>query len=535
MAYLCHRLLYIMSRPAISVRLPREIAITFADNPQDDIYQKAVYDGLWNGAPSWTVSCPNGNCTFPPFKSLSWCSECVDVTDYVIMTGDGMNIDFLHPLNVSAGYENFDWAQADYQLNIDMGTTFVVDQPLNTYNAGELQIALDDTSSNLEAFLHVPTSHVWAPTMYKWEAGGVDARRVGNLLRPATSLAHVDLEYDRFSPFKNVTVKRASICALNPCLREYNVRVTAGRVETTVLRTEYGVLASSVPGFNTASLSPYDDEPVCWVANSTSVSSDSANSTSPLPPGKSFCDQGTYQWTICDVDTSFIICDFDAVGQAQMVQDALLGNRSDVSCLQGPNSSFFSMEKTHNPVHVANASQGDNITRLSYIPPWSSRSSYDEESWQSPAYRHALSGQNGSSLERTLEDIAASLTVALQSAAGADPNGARILGQTAVIEAYVHVRWLWLIYPATILALGILFVGWTIVVTSLASSPSIATSDIGYGKRLWKSSSLALIYHGPANLTPETRSEARDIAKMETMAKRTTLRYERGEMLILEE
>ena len=447
------------------------------------------------------------------------------------MTGDGMNIDFLHPLNVSAGYENYDWAQADYVLTVDM-ETFLVDQPLSTYNAGELQIELVE-SSNLQAFLHVPISHVWAPTIHKWEVG-VEARRLSNLWRPATSLAHVDLDYDRFTPFKNVTVKRASICALNPCLREYTIRVNAGRVETTILRTEYGAFASSVPGFSTVSLS---DNPVCWVSNYTSVSSASANPTIPssLPPGKSFCDQGVDQWTICDVDTTFIICDFDAVRQAQIVQDALLGNKSEISCLQGPNSSFFSIDKTHNPVHVANASQGDNIIRLSYIPPWSLRSSYDEESYQSPAYRHVLYGQNGSSLERTLEDIAASLTVALQSQAGANPDGARIFGQTAVIEAYVHVRWLWIIYPAVILSMGILFVGWTIVATSVAASPSIAGPDIGYGKRLWKSSTLALIYHGPTNLSPESRNEARDIATMENMAKRTTVRYERGEMLIAEE
>ena len=41
-----------------------------------------------------TFSCPNGDCAFPPSKSLSWCSQCVDPVDEVAVEGDDMNIDF---------------------------------------------------------------------------------------------------------------------------------------------------------------------------------------------------------------------------------------------------------------------------------------------------------------------------------------------------------------------------------------------------------------------------------------------------------
>ena len=166
--------------------------------------------------------------------------------------------------------------------------------------------------------------------------------------------------------------------------------------------------------------------------------------------------------------------------------------------------------------------------------PWSWQE-YDEEQFSSSAYSHALFGGNGSSLETTLENIAASLTVALQTAAGGDSNGARILGQTAVVEAYVHVRWIWIIYPALILAMGILFVGWTIIATTLAVGKSRGGPNIAHGKNLWKSSSLALIYHGPVNLTHDTRNEATSITVMEKLAKHATVRFDNRQMLIVEE
>ena len=446
-----------------------------------------------------------------------------------------MNIDFAHPMNTSAGISSYTWAQADYILAINTGK-LDSDAPFYTYNAGEY---IQDGTTNLQTFLRVPTSHVWdlwplgtGDTLYKWSFGEKNGR-FGNLWRSGVTLGQVTLDYDRFTPFQSPTVRHSSVCVMNPCLREYAVSVRAGRVETAILSTEYGVLASNIPGFNTSSDAPVTT--TCWAGNYTNITSAPANpfDESSLPLGASFCDGGEERWTLCDVDTEYIICDSDALRQAQMVTEAVVGNKSETSCLQGPKSAFFSMNKTDNPVHVQNASQFSDPPKLSYIVPWDWRN-YAEEQYSSSAYRHALFSGNGTTLETTLENIAASLSIALQTSAGSDSNGARVFGQTAVIEAYVHVRWLWIIYPAIILAIGIFFVLWTIIATSMTTGPSTGPT-IGSGRSLWKSSTLALVYHGPANLPPGMRAEAENIEAMERMAKHTRVRFDHGQMVIIED
>jgi len=123
----------------------------------DDIFQQAVYNGLWNGPPQWNVSCPNGNCTFPPVKSLSWCSQCVDASNEVVMAGDGMNIDFGYdPANGTLNIDGTQgWAYAYYGLTINTGQ-FDVDVALNSSNAAQY---IQD-GANYQVYLYVPTSYV---------------------------------------------------------------------------------------------------------------------------------------------------------------------------------------------------------------------------------------------------------------------------------------------------------------------------------------------------------------------------------------
>jgi hypothetical protein len=168
------------------------------------------------------------------------------------------------------------------------------------------------------------------------------------------------------------------------------------------------------------------------------------------------------------------------------------------------------MSKTDHPVSVRNAPQGDNVTQLSYIEPWSWQN-YPTEQYFSSAYRHAL--VNGS-LENTLNNVAAALTVALQRA-----GGSRVHGQTAVTEAYIHVHWFWIVYPAAILLLGLVFVAW-IIIASGGGNREVS------GASLWKSSSLALLYHGLVDVSHETRLAAGNVVAMETLARQTQVRFD---------
>lgn len=479
----------------------------------DDIFQQAVYNGLWNGPPQWNVSCPNGNCTFPPITSLSWCSQCVDASNEVAMAGDGMNIDFGYdPPNITLnpdGSKGFNWAYAHYGLTINTGQ-FELDVTLNSSNAAEYETPAPYSSTwsqvSLQVSLYVPTSHIWdiypGWAMYRWDPGTVSGR-FGNIGRPAVSLGHVELGYDRYVPFRNLTVRRGSVCALNPCLREYAISVEAGRVSTTVLSTDYGVIAQYIPGVNSSS--PFAPAPSCWVGNYTNIT---------FTDNATICDLGGTSWPACDVDTTYMICDVDAMRQAQIVTDALVGNQSAASLLQGPASAFVSMSKTDHPISAQritrNTLNGTNITQLSYIEPWSWQN-YPTEQYSSSAYRHALvSG----SLENTLDNIAAALTVALQRA-----GGSRVHGQTSVTGAYIHVHWFWIIYPVVILLLGLVFVAWTII-GSGGGNREVS------GASLWKSSSLALLYHGLVDVSHETRLAAGNVVAMETLARQMQVQFD---------
>jgi hypothetical protein len=453
------------------------------------------------------------------------------------MTGDNMEIDFLNASDMIGGYK---WAQADYELTMNL-EQLQDNVHYRTFNAGEFAASDPlNLAENVQAFLRIPVSHVWdlwpqgtGGTLYKWDLGEYNGR-FGNVWRAAVTLGHVDLDYERFVPFKNTTIRRGQVCVMNPCLRQYAIRVEAGRIETSILDTKFGVFASHIPGFND-SRSRISETSMCWVGSYRNRSSALADpfDESLLPPGASFCDTGYGTVTICDVDPKFVICDVDALRQAQMVTEALVGNKTDVSCLRGSGSAFTSMNKTHDPVHVQNTTLSSWPEKLSYVVPWDFRN-YDQETYFSSAYSHALFGTDGSSLESTLENIAASLTVALQTAAGIDSIGARVLGQTTIFEAYVHVRWIWLLYPVTILTAGISFIAWTIIAGFL--SEITATGSHGrQGKNLWKSNSLALIYHGPVNMTQESRDEATSISIMEEMAKDTTISMENGQMLVVEQ
>ena len=53
-----------------------------------------------------------------------------------------------------------------------------------------------------------------------------------------------------------------------------------------------------------------------------------------------------------------------------------------------------------------------------------------------------------------------------------------------IAETYVHVRWIWFTYPATVVALALLYLVGTITETTYR--------DV----LIWKSSNLAMLFHG---------------------------------------
>ena len=119
---------------------------------------------------------------------------------------------------------------------------------------------------------------------------------------------------------------------------------------------------------------------------------------------------------------------------------------------------------------------------------------------------HAL--YNTDNCSKSMENLATSMTNNIRQQNNSDSSPFK--GVAHQTETYVHVRWLWFAYPATVLALSLLYLLGTIMESR--------NRDI----LIWKSSNLALLLHGqglqlsknghvPVNTLSEMNEMANDI------------------------
>lgn len=72
----------------------------FAPTGIDNLALGAINAGLWADGFDIDPICPSGNCTWAPFDSVGWCSQCEDITPSAVLTGcDKVS---LHPDNYTA-------------------------------------------------------------------------------------------------------------------------------------------------------------------------------------------------------------------------------------------------------------------------------------------------------------------------------------------------------------------------------------------------------------------------------------------------
>lgn len=110
----------------------------------------------------------------------------------------------------------------------------------------------------------------------------------------------------------------------------------------------------------------------------------------------------------------------------------------------------------------------------------------DENTWVGPIWSELSVANTGTykrianvGFERTLSNMAASLTKL-----GLDKSNSGVKGIMFRDEVFVSVQWPWLILPALLVIIGTIFLTVTIVASKKGNTP------------LWKSSVLALLYHG---------------------------------------
>ncbi|KAL4886121.1 hypothetical protein BJY04DRAFT_213656 [Aspergillus karnatakaensis] len=113
-------------------------------------------------------------------------------------------------------------------------------------------------------------------------------------------------------------------------------------------------------------------------------------------------------------------------------------------------------------------------------------------------------------LEPFMEKLAASL-----SALAMEDSDATVSGTVYDTEVYVEVQWLWIVFPGALVLLANLFLAVTILLNRRGRMP------------LWKSSTLALLYHGLERIEQDERWYE-TASGMEQKASGVDVRLERG-------
>ena len=206
----------------------------------------AIHVGMWTSNFDLNPSCPSGNCTWPPFLSIGWCSQCEDITSQATLANC---TDMPNDTDPAEPYE--------YPCNVTV--------PQGDWSASPIKI--EKTPYPGSAYIQIPQDIVWevGRKMHGVFAGVTDPMFViayAQLTSPPDETSH---------PTKDLKVKEATQCAMSPCTRTYSVSVSDGAPDTHL----------SPPDWGTMNYVDKCTDEICWHAEHRS---ESTNTTSVISP-----------------------------------------------------------------------------------------------------------------------------------------------------------------------------------------------------------------------------------------------------------
>jgi hypothetical protein len=399
-----------------------------------------------------TPTCSTGNCTWPQFTSLGYCSKCGDTTaetssdcSSVVGSWNGTG-DLTCEIFPEQGYPATVW------------------QGRNVPNMRQIQLQTYDSAGSIVWKVHETTG--WASN-----DAVVDPNRTRDL-KPNSSFqsgysflgvespmfvfAYAVFEQESIETSDNRTdlgllhtidipvLIKAETCVITPCKRTYELSMEAGKVKTVVVDTDYGV--SEVLG---RPYYTYDGER-CW------RTSDYRGTADPLPnescvPEDSRTVNGCYQG---QATSGHIFCNSMGARYGTNVTDT-------IGLLGRQRGSYY-----------------DNYHDLDYD------TSDSEKVVTGMEFGFPMKADTGQTIKANnfsylMERIAAAMTQA-----ELDNSTTLILGNMTTLVVHVDVAWYWFILPATLNVVAILLL--------------LATAVLSHRRKtqLWKSSTLALLYHG---------------------------------------
>ena len=451
---------------------PRNLAYTHHMIPNTEL-TRVIEAGAWSTPKLFDREpiCSTGQCSWPTFQSIGWCSKCENLTNsatlnnckFSDLANEKLNVSDHCVLDLGHG-DNFSLfrdldshatrAVSDHNLTgtrYNMTFTSDVIWPLSYGNAGTYLIHL-----NVPGLSSKPTTilDVRNPLI---AIGHASVELVGNYDRAGVALASQDSNILR--------IAEASQCILQPCEKTLTVTKVNGTSTWNDDHTNFGIIVPGrAPSLDAAIDRGQNYTALCWKAEAGDLDlvQFDAEHYSADSSKKAFCPVEDYAYEI---------------------QKSLQGQYN-----QELQVIMFDDGKSNALSYSSEASDYKN-ERSNTVGPESTRS-----------------------LEQRVESIATALTNW-----GLQTTNDTVRGDAIGEESYVHVRWKWIILPA-VLELASL----TLLVVTIIHS---RREDVP----LWKTSALALIYHGVDELRGRETLATERLSSMEVTAKTTDVQLIKSE------
>jgi hypothetical protein len=433
--------------------------------------------------------CPTGNCTWPEFKSLGYCSKCGDTTadTSVICSAAFDNWDAnsnetceVHPDQgyPATVYQTIFTDSTNYSYSKLDSIIWLVRQ---TYDFGLKNDALYEPFVTLDP---VPESAFQSVTGAQYSYLGVENPML--VLAYASFEGDAYLDLDRDYPLNGSSapvLAKAETCIITPCERTYRLSMIAGQLQTVVLDTDYGVSEIVKRPIVTAgsNITLLQTE-LCWRTTSYRRGSDAP--VEECSQGNSDQEHSNSAMTAChehggDSNSGSNFCTIDGLPLNGAGRIGLLGRTGITVTWQDGHWNW----DTEHP-----AEELDVITMG--FPTRGKPTS------------QAVQAHNFSYL---VERMAASMTKA-----ELDNSTTLVYGNVTTSTVRVEVAWYWFVPPAALNVLAILL----LLATAILSHR--------HKTRLWKSSTLALLYHGLEDPEPAPDLTMARISEMDRWASRTS-------------
>lgn len=218
-----------------------------------NVKASAFYLGIWTKDFNIQPTCPSGNCTWPSYKSLGFCSQCSDITSTATlncaMPPSSHNMKWNAFLN---GFE--DWVN---------GTCEVV-PPRGRPSGTTFDAVIKNGTTNR---FYWSMESVWDVGTYPV----LDGSAYSGVKNPLLVLAQSKLGFDgnRISnlsdPTEGIFIKNVTQCAFTFCVKEYNIHVTNGKTITEKSPPDFGKMENMTgPGIHGNS------SVLCWAPSQIS-------------------------------------------------------------------------------------------------------------------------------------------------------------------------------------------------------------------------------------------------------------------------